>query len=287
MYAPNLHKSLAGTPPSDNKERWALIDRFNSTYWSGLDVKVYADSVYLDEAIQLNYQIVEQVRPYYGYASYIPDRMHHGSRIVSGELSINFKRDGYIFSLLNLIRSGQSADRPTAVPVGDSSAGAEGNRQVRPAKPFMFFQSNTDSRTSLNNIKEGNVPPEVIASYRDSMKAPELSEADVNAIAPTVPQNFGIFETRIDGFDLNIIFGSSLKSGATLRFNTNNQYFSDSTTNLENTKDVRAGTGIRLVGVSFMGIAKSIGDDGRPIIETYSFQARDIQPLDTTFMEKN
>lgn len=272
----------------DNREKWKIVDRFDSSYWSGQDLRVYVDNIYLDEAIQLNYQIVEQVRAYYGYASYTPDRFHHGTRIISGELSLNFKRDGYIFSLLQAVRTGESNVLPNLISsrLPGSNPGTITPGLVRPEKPFMFNSTSSEA-LSVDKLKQSSIPPEVLRAYVDAMKSPEADEDDVNAVTAVVPENFGIFETRIEGFDINVILGGTLKAGAVLRYNANNSYYGDNKVNQDRVVNVKAGTGFRIVGASIVGLARSLGDDGRPYVETYTFQARDIQLLDTTDLQKD
>jgi hypothetical protein len=258
-------------------EEWKIVDKFDSAYWSGLDVQVYADNILLEEAIQLNYYITEQVRPYYGYASFVPDRMHHGSRLIQGELSMNFKRDGYLFSLMQHLKVTDPSESglPPQAPVRLERGGS--------ARPPLPYVPTTWGPSSLEKLKDvdPNIARDLVERYRAA-----ASEQVVNEKPPMIPSNRGIFETRPEGFDLTLIFGANLKSSMILRYLDGNSYSVEShDSNLADgaviqdaatQKGIIAGTGIRLVGVSILGIGRSVNDDGRPIIETYSFQARDV-----------
>jgi hypothetical protein len=57
------------------REPYFLVDQFDSTYWSGLSVSVYAGPFLLDEAVSIQFQVSESVTPYYGYANYTAQRM--------------------------------------------------------------------------------------------------------------------------------------------------------------------------------------------------------------------
>lgn len=90
------------------KEPWHIIDEFDSTYWSGLDVSIYAGPYLLDEVVNLSFQVAEQVIPYYGYAHYTAQRMHRGQRLITGTFTINFKQSHYLLKVLDkLSESGQ------------------------------------------------------------------------------------------------------------------------------------------------------------------------------------
>jgi hypothetical protein len=63
------------------RDGFKLVDQFDSSYWSGTELEVYANNILLD-SVQVSYQVYERTQPYWGYASYIPDRIHHGNRLI-------------------------------------------------------------------------------------------------------------------------------------------------------------------------------------------------------------
>jgi hypothetical protein len=256
-------------------EQWKILDKFDSTYWSGLDVQLYANNVALGEALQLSYIINEQVRPYYGYSSYVPDRIYHGSRLIQGEISLNFKRDGYIFSLLKLLSQQDSDDvwLPSAYRTSTAVHGAQ--------KPIDF--SNTPYGPQLwEQIVDNELTPEQIKAI--TKKVEYGSETTVNTYSPDINTSQGVFETRAEGFDLNIVFGGSLSSTQTLRALEEGDYSLEAYREWEGAIAPVIGalptsTGLKIIGVSIMNVARTIADDGRPVVETYSFQAKDIVVL--------
>lgn len=261
-------------------EDWKLVDQFDSTYWSGLDVQIFANNILIDEAIQVSYAISEQTRPYYGYASYVPDRIYHGARLIQGELSLNFKRDGYLFSLLNLLRQQSNTNiwLPGRNYVGGDATIAETNPPLpynnAPWGPQLWEQAKTEG-------VDPKVINAMITKYRSSR------EGKVYEYEPTVQERAGMFETKVDGFDINVVFGANLSAAHTLRYIDGDSYdvtLADGTKYpdgavIQEKQGALASTGIKLIGVSIMGLARTINDDGRPIIETYSFHAKDIQIL--------
>ncbi len=269
----------------NSSEEWKIVDRFNSAYWSGLDVQVYAGNLLLSDAIQVNYVITEQVRPYYGYASYIPDRLYHGTRIIQGEISMNFKKDGYLFSMIKMLREQDKSN--IWLPSSPSSqVQANSMSEIRPPAPF---NNNAWGPQVSDKLKLEGLDPKVAKDLvmRKKQAASE-SILNENRFRPDVGSRRGMFETKVEGFDLNIIFGANLNSGMTLRYmeddtwqNERDPHTYDGAVIQDegNLAGIVPGTGIKLIGVSIMGIARSVNDDGRPIIETYTFQARDVQVL--------
>jgi hypothetical protein len=85
--------------------KWVMVDQFNSSYYSGLDISVYFGAVYMDEVISLQYQEVEQVKPNFSYASYTYNSISRGARLVTGSFTINFKESGYLYNLLKTLRN--------------------------------------------------------------------------------------------------------------------------------------------------------------------------------------
>jgi len=259
-------------------EEWKIVDKFDSAYWSGLDAQIYFNNILINEALQINYMVSEQVRPYFGYASHVASRIHHGARIVQGEITMNYKRDGYLFSLLNLIRQQQSKDIWLADQGISSTASPEARAPVAynntPYGPDLWDQIKT---TGL----PGNVAKEIaLNKYRASR------ESVVNSREAIILQSRGAFETKLEGFDINITFGANLSAAHSLRWLDGDDFELDPINSLyadgwvvQNSDGVIASTGIKLIGVSIGGLSKTINDDGRPIVETYAFQAKDIVVL--------
>lgn len=255
-------------------EQWKLVDKFDSAYWSGLNIQVYTDDIFLDEALQLNYQIVEQVRAYYSYDSYVANRLYHGTRIISGELTVNFKRDSYLFSLINLLSVNQE-DIPTV------------NQEVQTTdvRPPLVFDPDKWGDNELEKLKNGNMDPETLMQVVRAQKAGR-NTADVSKASASVKRRAGAFETRKEGFNLNVLFGIGLNASKNIVFHSDESYrlSREQTVPLEGAtsaahKALGVGTGIKLIGVSIMGVGKTVTDDGRPVLETYTFQARDLQVL--------
>lgn len=270
---------------SNDHEDWKIVDKFDSTYWSGLDVQVYANNILLDEAIQVSYVINEQVRPYYGYASYVPDRLYHGARIIQGELTLNFKKDGYLFSLVNLLinQDPKNIWLPTGKAVGPTPSVQTG--VVGDVRPPIDYDQTPYGPQLWEQIKTNGIDPTVARRMVDA-RVKASSTTAVNKYSPNIHQKAGLFQTKENGFDLNVIFGGDLSASQTLKYaddgsfqTDNGEYAFRQGRVIQEAKAKVASTGIKIIGVSIAGLARTINDDGRPIMETYSFFAKDIQIL--------
>lgn len=258
------------------REEYKIIDQFDSSYWTGLNLDAYLGTVHVPEIIQLSYQIVETVKPYWGYASYVAHKLHHGSRLVQGEFSLNFKRFGYMFSLLRALRANE--DRLSAVPVSTSRT-AEGDTFFDNPITYTNQPWGPDSNTKLAT---NSFTGDALAKYVRSRKRAQFLEEDrVNTYQPTVAHNAGLYEVNDAGFNLAIVFGSNLEQSTTLRWESGtDRYVAQSAVIQDSSVDPHIiGTGLMFTGVSIMSNPVTINDDGRAIMETYSFMARDLRPM--------
>lgn len=247
--------------PGSSYENYKLVDKFDTTYWSGYDVEVYLNDIFLDESVQISWQVLERVQPYYHYSSYVPTRIHHGSRIVNGEFTINMKQSGFIYSALEQIRSGSLSYDPLKLE----------------EKPVKFSQTNGVSFDPTTADKDALAA--YIKSYNRATREQDDTLESVYQTSPPKIRNYaGIFETGGSGFDISVIFGSKLRSSLTLSYSTDNNYYArNSIKPLTNvTKPV---TGVMVKGASIMGSAMSVDDSGRNIMETFTFQAKNIVPI--------
>ena len=87
---------------------------FPEEYFSGADLSIYFGDVWVDELISLQFTLLEQVRPVYGYASRTWDWIARGNRIVAGQFKIAFKEAGYLTTILSHLGMLEDGDNPIA-----------------------------------------------------------------------------------------------------------------------------------------------------------------------------
>ena len=78
-------------------------ERYPPQYFSGSNIHIFFDDIYIDEIVMLQFTLTEKLRPNYGYNSYTYDNIMRGSRIVQGSFRINFKKVNYIRDAVNQI----------------------------------------------------------------------------------------------------------------------------------------------------------------------------------------
>lgn len=233
-----------------------IVDTFSTSYWNSIGLYVYANNILLEESIQLNYQVIEQIRPYMNYADYTASRIYHGARTVNGEITLNFRTDGYMMSLLDYLSGG----KPTLIP------SIPATQSVVPLTPVPG--AGLAVLGGLSQLSNPTTAANYVAARKQQISTSEPSTKNTNT---------ALFETTQSGFNIDIIFGAKLDSAQIIT--TSNLKYSLLRAPNDGKTWMRAGTGVRLVGVELQGGGRSIGDDGRPINETYSFVARDIQAI--------
>jgi len=246
-------------------EEWSIVDRFDSSYWSGREVVYYFDNVRLDEVIQLSYQVVERATPFYGYASYVADVIVHGQRLISGEITMNFKRDGYIFSLLNLLRS----EDPGSIWANLGQASDQTGKKTD-------WGNNTSPSAAAASLKSGSLSPAQLKKVVQERYQQEIGSGSASNYPSVVETAGGLYATRKKGFDINIIFGADLRSELALRYDGNSGAYADIIRVPSEQVTDNIATGVKIIGASISGKGRTISDDGRPVAETFTFTARDL-----------
>lgn len=75
--------------------------QFPEEFFSGADVIIYFGDVFLADLSGLQFVLIEQVRPIYGYASYTWDVVKRGTRLVRGSFRMAFREAGYLYRVLD------------------------------------------------------------------------------------------------------------------------------------------------------------------------------------------
>jgi hypothetical protein len=243
---------------------------------------------------------MENARPFYGFASWQPDYIFHGVRIMTGEFTVNFKRDIFIPTLLGYLT--QSDIAPSSV---QDTIGAIA-KDMRDGFPPPVRASSETGVISFDKLLQ--MSPEEIRKVVDSLKKSATSPLDEanefkgyqgyggnvykgdesgssppEGPMPLKPSDLrGIFETRPGGFNLTVVFGGDMRGSFALKYSGGGKYrFQES---LQHTPVKRVpGTGITFVGTEIIGSARSVADDGRNVVETYTFQARDMVVFDLQY----
>lgn len=246
---------------------YTVVDNFGTQYWNGKDSELFIDDILIDEFIQLQLRAVEEVMPVYPYNSYTASSIRHGVRIFAGEFSINFKQAGYIFSVLEGLRQEKGFSKPQTSFIQPRAKASD-------IPSSLKFQ--TDTKALIQYIDNYN---EQIADLKSST---EPADNVYNKWNPTVYNNQGMFQLE-RGFDLKLVFGTGIPGERMLQphpdFGYNELQPLTPVAWSKGQSRPQPATGYILNGTCISSISTSVDDSGRPIVETYSFICKNVQPL--------
>lgn len=84
-------------------------ETYKTDYYTGVNVAIFCNGVWVDEAVSIDFTEQTEVLPLFGYSSYVYDELVIGRRMVSGSIVVNFTKSEYI----NAILKADNADKAT------------------------------------------------------------------------------------------------------------------------------------------------------------------------------
>lgn len=220
--------------------------KYDYDYFSGAITNLYIGDILVDEVTSLKYNLEQQKRPVYGYASSNWNFMARGTTIVTGYFTINFKEAGYLYYVLeyfnNLNVGVDRATAPILEPVTQKNKG-----QV------------TISKENIERLINGNIDYDrnefytSLASLEDE-EFEDLAEKFEDKIWNQSARKLEETRTRPDEFsefDIFITYGNVDSPSVNH-------------------------TGRRITGVELTGQSQIIEISGEPLQEAYTFIARDV-----------
>jgi hypothetical protein len=205
----------------------------------------------VEEIVALDFSLAEQVMPVYGYNSFVFDAIARGKRIISGSFTINFKRAGYLKTIL------------------DEAIGL--NYEFNQLRNKGKISENDFEKYKLEDILQlsGKKFDEIATKFEDAIWGIEEQESELIATS-----DYPYFPNVNEGFDIRITYGPKKESEDMRikeRINPQNQ---------NKRKGSLPSTTVDVINnVQIMSFARSnmaTGTDGRVLTETYTFVARDI-----------
>lgn len=96
----------------------------NVRYYSSIDADIYFGNVFIDEVVNISWQVQQNTMPLFGYNSYTFDDIAVGSRIISGQFAVNYTESNYlskvISTLTKISRQMYGTDNPATSKFTDS-----------------------------------------------------------------------------------------------------------------------------------------------------------------------
>ena len=244
--APKLPSREYGSKPS-NKNTSPGKQAYDYDHYSGANVSLYIGDIWVDEVTSIKYQIEQQKRPVYGYASYHWDFVAKGTSMVTGMFTINFKESGYLYYVLKRLQDAGANAHLTPTQI------AEG--KVNETTPIERDNIERFLERPMGELKYKDLAD--IAALPDA-KFENYAEAFEDAVwgstGETLDSVASAEHRRVDhmeSFDIFIVYGN----------------MDDHTSNH---------TVKRIQKVELVGQSQLVEVSGEPIQEAYTFIARDV-----------
>jgi len=232
----------------------AALDPFNQNYWSGKDAKIFIDDIYLTDALEFNYSLAEALDPVRHYSSYTVTTMAQGSRIVQGQFSMLTTQMSFIHYLVDEVRKRKGLEpitnytsepvqtQPQAPTVPESTATFADAADI-----FNYIRA-TDQNTPVNT-------PVVAVRARGTLLELPRGTTMTIAFGEYAPTSSSIIRPKPNdmGYEIaDYTFQSSYRSSS---------------------------SALHFEGVTIQSKVQSYSDDGKPVLETFSFLAKTIKEV--------
>ena len=225
--------------------------RFPQEYFSGAQVSVYFGKIWVDEIVSLQFSLIEKVMPIFGYKSYVADTFVRGNRLVQGQFTINFKESYYLKNVLDRLEKDATlrvADNPEIAYSNDPTV-----PNVQAAITELQNLSNVMQESGIDMSKssiEENYRA-LAEAYQRALWGDPKSPYDINNKHNTYffPKAEGKSALQDKGFNIVITYGNT---------------------------DSPTGTVKNIVGVQLASCSQILNPSGNPVLEEYSFIAKDL-----------
>lgn len=248
-------------------------------FWSGTDARVEIRSnrnnfVLLPDVVNLQIELLEAVQPVYSYASYTADLFIRGARRVQGAMTMNFRSTGFLYTLLD------SIDSPALAAANPPVAGqtSDYRKSGLDIDGFISLVSNDRTKSPPNTAKRYSSNPEAVKKYTADLEATfwgssrKVSSAANRVATEAASLTKPKFPTD-KNLELYIEFGhNTFNDENTISKFKANLNFPD----LGKDKPLAQKTSRIIKDIQFNGLNSQYDDSGRPIVEVYTFIARDM-----------
>jgi len=243
--------------------------RFSNYYdyfFSGEDVKVYIDGLF-DEKDEVDiagfgFMIKQEKQAVYGFWSYNFDAIMNGTRIITGQFSVYSRYPRRMTELL---------EKAAQVRVETMSGKKDSSGVV------SLMRSQNESRKDEENIQKYWANSQLDRITSDPAITAGSENNNHNIFSAHPPFNFVIMY-GVDDASLSPTLGSSSKSTASIEQRDNLDRLISTDVNERKIKLFGSNKAMKIIlqNVHLMQMSTEYQSGGAPIIETYSFVARDF-----------
>ena len=75
----------------------------NVRYYSSVDADIYFGGQFIDEVVSITWQVQQNTMPLFGYNSFTFDDIALGTRIITGQLLVNYTESNYLTKVMNVL----------------------------------------------------------------------------------------------------------------------------------------------------------------------------------------
>lgn len=249
----NSYSSVISDPTSLANKATQVYDQ---EYFSSTQAAIYIGDVWVDEIVDIAFQVTHLKTPIYGYASRLYDAVSKGPKLVRGSFRINLKEAGYLHVVL------------------DRWARMRGITNTPFTKSGAIKRSNIERIYEDNNvtkiIQQGN-DREALYSIFQSLGGFSSERQEGNWGIDTAEKLFESFEDEI--WKQGDIINQSLDRGAD---DPSINGFDIFVQLGDWTNDLANHTVLKICDVHINGDQVVIDGNGQPILREYSFLARNL-----------
>lgn len=215
-------------------------ERFPPQYFSGSNVYIYFEDIFIDEIETIQFELKETIMPIYGYNSHTFDRVLRGTRLVQGMFQINFKNANYISSAVDAI-----IENPEEFDITDQQLKDINSENVNKLYDFAERGWTTEYRQYSRDFKE--------KMWGDqSDRGVYSNERDT------------YFKHRDKSFDIRIAYGDHDQPES--RYQPERIF----------REKINRGTIKSINNVHLQSTTQTVDMSGEPVKEAYTFIAKDL-----------
>ena len=256
-------------------------------YFSGSQIGIYVGDVFVDDIASISFEIAQNKAPIYGYSSRFYDAIAEGTVIVQGELFVNYKEQGYLWAILDRYHSKlQSANEKDKVRNAATRRTIEqllqDERRLLDGTGATLDEAlaAVDEGLYKGGLPSGSEPIDIFNLYKD------LAALEDDAFEDVAERfEYIIWDKDQKDFEQgNALIDPSVQTerkyaedaGQLSQFRRPDQFppFDIWITYGDITNPRANSTLTKLIGVSLTGSSQTIQISGEPILERYTFFAK-------------
>lgn len=99
------------------KDGYVINSEYLKRYYSTIDAEIYFGNSFVDDVVNIQFQVQQNTMPLLGFNSYVFDEVAQGSRLIQGVFSINFTQPGYLYKILEAAKNTKNVYYPNIYTV--------------------------------------------------------------------------------------------------------------------------------------------------------------------------